>query len=232
MHDLKRDAIARAPLFAGLSEDEAGRLSEALEERIFPAGAVLFEEGEASQGLFLIASGAVRIYRRAKDGTEATLAVEAAPATIAELPLFDDGPYPASVSAVEPVTAYFIGKHDFRGFCRRHPEVALKVLASVGRRLRNLLEMFEGITIESVTQRLARRLLDESRKAGGGPFELPGSLKEFAEALHAVREVVFRNLARYQEHGLIHMEGRGVRILRPDALERVAAGEPLQPVGN
>jgi CRP/FNR family transcriptional regulator len=227
MQDLKQDTIARAPLFAGLGSDEAARLSEVMEERAFPPGAVLFEEGEPPQGLFLIASGAVRIFRRAKDGAETTLAVETAPATIGELPLFDDGPCPASVSAVEPATAYFICKHDFRDFCRRHPEVALKVLASVGRRLRNLLEMFEGITIESVAQRLARRLLEESRKAGGGPFELPGSLEEFADALHAVREVVLRNLARYQERGLIQMEGRGVRILRPETLERVASGEPL-----
>lgn len=223
----RQEVIARAPLFAGLSGEELERLSETMKEQSFPAGTLMFQEGDACQGLYLIASGSVRIFRRSPNGADATLAVESAPATIAELPLFDDGPYPASVSSIDPVTAYFICKHDFREFCRRHPEVTLKILASVGRRLRNLLEMFEGITLESVGQRLARRLLDESRKAGGDVFELGCTLDELADALHAVREVVARNLARYQERGLVHVEGLRIRILHRESLERAAAGEAL-----
>ena len=92
------------------------------------------------------------------------LSIEAAPATVAELPLFDGGPYPASVRVVEPVVSLFINKSDFQLVCRI-PEVALKVLAVVGRRLRHLVGLVEAITFGSVTQRLARLLLDASKGA-------------------------------------------------------------------
>jgi CRP-like cAMP-binding protein len=222
----KLEVISRAPLFAGLDSEEAARLCSLMSERRFDAGAMIFHEGTPCDGLFLIAAGSVKIFRRSANGMEGTLAVESAPATIAELPLFDDGPYPASVSAVEPVIAYFIGKGEFRDFCRRHPEVTLKVLASVGRRLRNLLELFEGITLESVAQRLARRLLDESRKAGTDHFVIPGTPDELAASLHAVKEVVERTLSRFHEAGYLRVQGMEVGILRRDTIERAAAGEP------
>jgi len=101
------------------------------------------------------------------------LALETAPSTVAELPLFDGGPYPASVRAVTPLLAYFIDKNGFYQVCRQYPEVALKVLAVVGRRLRHLVMVVESMTFGSVTQRLAKLLLDASREEGGAEFALP-----------------------------------------------------------
>ncbi len=223
----KLEVISRAPLFAGLDAEEAARLSSLMTERLFAAGSTIFQEGTPCDGLFLIASGSVKIFRRSANGMEGTLAVESAPATIAELPLFDEGPYPASVSAVEPVVAYFISKDEFRDFCRHHPEVTLKVLASVGRRLRNLLELFEGITLESVAQRLARRLLDESRRAGADHFVIAGTLEELAASLHAGKHVVERTLSRFHDHGYLSVHGLAVGIQRREAIERAAAGEAV-----
>ena len=108
------------------------------------------------------------------------LALEAGPSTVAELPLFDGGAYPASVRAVDPVTAYFINKADFQNVCRQYPEVALKVLAVVGQRLRHLVGMIESITFGSVTQRLARLLLDAGKQAGADEFPLPMTHQELA----------------------------------------------------
>lgn len=62
------------------------------------------------------------------------LSIETTPASVAELPLFDGGASHASVRVVQPVTALFINKNDFQQFCRQNPDVALKVLAVVGKR--------------------------------------------------------------------------------------------------
>ena len=99
---------------------------------------MLFWEGEDCAGIFLIIEGSVKIFRTSAGGREVMLSIETAPATVAELPLFDGGAYPASVRVVEPVAAMFINKADFQQFCRQNPDVALKVLAVVGRRLRRL----------------------------------------------------------------------------------------------
>ena len=159
-------------------------------ERRFAPDEMLFWEGEPCAGIFLIVQGSVKIFRTSPGGREVMLAIETAPATVAELPLFDGGPYPASVRVVEPVVSLFINKTDFQQVCRQYPEVGLKVLAVVGRRLRHLVGLVESMTFGSVTQRLARLLLDASKGAGGENFELPVTHQELASRLGTVREVV------------------------------------------
>ena len=140
--------------------------------------------------------------------------------------MFDGGPYPASVRAVEPVTALFINKADFQQVCRQFPEVALKILAVVGRRLRHLVAVVESMTFGSVTQRLARLLLDAARQAGRNEFELPLTRQELASRLGTVREVVSRNLARFRAEGLLRIQGHQVLIQDPEGLAREAETEP------
>ena len=153
------------------------------------------------------------------------LSIEAAPATVAELPLFDGGPYPASVRVVEPVVSLFINKSDFQQVCRQYPEVALKVLAVVGRRLRHLVGLVEAMTFGSVTQRLARLLLDASKGAGSEAFDLPMTHQEIASRLGTVREVVSRNLARFRAQGLIKVQDRHVEIVNRSGLEQEAEAQ-------
>ena len=148
------------------------------------------------------------------------LGIESAPSSVAELPLFDGGPYPASVRALAPLIALFINKNDFQQVCRQYPDVALKVLAVVGRRLRHLLGLVEAMTFGSVTQRLARLLLDASKHAGSDIFDLPMTHQELASRLGTVREVVSRNLTRFRAEGLISVQDHQVQILNRPGLER------------
>ena len=153
------------------------------------------------------------------------LALETAPSTVAELPLFDGGPYPASVRAVAPVVSLFVNKGDFQHVCRQYPDVALKVLAVVGRRLRHLIGVVESMTFGSVTQRLARLLLDAAQQACSDQFDLLLTHQELASRLGTVREVVSRNLARFRAEGLIRIEGKQLQILDRGGLEREAEAQ-------
>ncbi len=191
-------------------------------EKRYAAEDMLFWEGEECAGIFLILQGSVKIFRSSPSGREVMLSIETAPASVAELPLFDGGPYPASVRVVEPVVAFFINKSDFQQVCRQYPEVALKVLAVVGRRLRHLVGLVEAMTFGSVTQRLARLLLDASKGAAGEIFDLPMTHQELASRLGTVREVVSRNLARFRAQGLIKLQDRRVEIVNRSGLEQEA----------
>jgi CRP/FNR family transcriptional regulator len=221
----KSAVLSEIGLFAGLTETEHQVLAQRAVERRFASGDVLFWEGEPCAGVFLIIEGSVKIFRTSANGRELMLAIEAAPATVAELPLFDGGPYPASVSAVGPVVSLFINKNDFQQVCRQYPDVALKVLATVGRRLRHLVGLVEAMTFGSVTQRLARLLLDTSHAAHCDAFDLPFTQQELASRLGTVREVVSRNLARFRAAGLIAVQGHQVQIVDRAGLEQEAEAQ-------
>jgi len=218
----KAEALSQIALFAALSETEVRVLAQRAVERRFSPDEMLFWEGEPCAGIFLIVDGSVKIFRSSAGGRELMLAIETAPSTVAELPLFDGGPYPASVRAVGPVVSLFINKNDFQQVCRQYPDVALKVLAVVGKRLRHLVGLVESMTFGSVTQRLARLLLETSKGAASTTFDLPITHQELASRLGTVREVVSRNLARFRAEGMVRMQGHQVQILDRAKLEEEA----------
>jgi len=222
---LKQDLLAGMALFEGLSEGELQALAQRAVERRFVAGEMLFWEGEPCAGVFLLTEGSAKIFRVSAAGREMMLSLEAAPCSVAELPLFDGGPYPASVRAVKPVAALFINKTDFQQVCRQYPDVALKLLAVVGRRLRHLVGVVESMTFGSVTQRLARLLLDLSRQSGASEFDMALTHQELASRLGTVREVVSRNLARFRAEGLVQIQGHQMRIVDRESLEREAEAQ-------
>ena len=111
-----------------------------------------------------MASGRVRIYKASPSGKE-VLVVEGPGASIAELPVFDGGNYPASAAEVEPAKLLFVSRKDFRNVCLEHPEVALMVLQIVGGRLRRLLIIGE-LSLTTVRYRLISWLLRQAKTEG------------------------------------------------------------------
>jgi CRP/FNR family transcriptional regulator len=152
----KISALSEIALFAALSESELQGLAQRAVEKRFASDEMLFWEGEECAGIFLIIQGSVKIFRTSPGRREVMLSIKAAPATVAELTLFDGGPYPASVRVVEPVVSLVINKSDFQQVCRQYPEVALKVLAVVGRRLRHLVGLVEAMTPDGVDGYVSR----------------------------------------------------------------------------
>jgi CRP/FNR family transcriptional regulator len=221
----KTETLRRIPLFAALSPPELDAVAQRAVEKRYSPGDVLFYEGEECSGLFVLAQGSVKIFKTSGSGREIMLAIDAAPSSVAEVPLFDGGPYPATVSAIDGVVAYLISKQDFQQVCRQNPDLPLKVLAVVGRRLRLLVGVVESVTFGSVRQRLARALLEFGQQAGSDAFPLPVTHEELAFRLGTVREVVSRNLSRFQAEGLLRVQRREIALLDRDGLQREADTE-------
>ena len=211
-------ALGAASLFSNLSPEELRLLAAHAVRKRYGQGELLFSEGESCKGLHIIAGGKLRIFKSSASGREQMLAVEGPGGSVAELPVFDGGPYPASVSAVEDSQILFISRSDFRSFCLAHPEVALKMLAVVGARLRRLVGIIEELSFTTVRQRLASvlvRLAQTEGKRNGNRVEiqLPGTHQDLANQLGTVRELVSRNLMRLQAEGLIQVEARNITVL-------------------
>jgi CRP-like cAMP-binding protein len=220
--------LKRVALFADLSDKELTFVAENSAVQHFAANEMIFSEGDPCTGLFVIQSGAVKIYKIAASGREQVLSVERSGSSIAELPVFDGGTYPASTLAVEESELLFIRKEDFRALCTEHPEVALKVLKVVGKRLRALVGIIEELSFTTVRQRLIAYLVRLASEAPRGKkaidIMLPVSHQELAAELGTVRELVSRNLSRLQAEGLVKIEARAVQI--PDLTALRAAIEP------
>lgn len=221
---VRREEVFRAtPLFRTLPEELRRELGELAVEKRYEAGEVMFYEGDPCEGLFVVGEGSVKICKTSPTGREIMLAMETAPSSVAEVPLFDEGDYPATVRTLTPVTAYLIRKEDFRRYCLAHPEVALRVFAMLGRRLRQLVGLIEAITFGSLRQRLARLLLESHER--GEMETVPLTHEELAMRLGTVREVVSRNLARFQAEGMVKIDRRQILITDAEALRAEAETE-------
>lgn len=222
--------LSHVPLFADLSEHELRALASRSASRHVHGGELLFSEGDPCQGFFIIESGEVKIFKTAPSGREQVLTIERTGDTVAELPVFDGGPYPASAVAVVDSALLFISKRDFRSFVLENPEVALKVLRTVGSRLRRLVGLIEELSFTTVRGRLAMLLVRLVRTEGqatarGHEITLPPNL-ELAAQIGTVRELVSRNLGRLQAEGLIRLDGK--RVIVPDLDALAGSAEEVQ----
>ena len=217
--------LHKTPLFADLTDEETTALAARVSRKGFNRGELLFSEGDKCEGLYLVARGKIRIFKMSSSGREQILAVEGPGSSFAELPVFDGGTYPASASAQEDTEVLFISRKDFQNFCREHPEVALKVIAVVGSRLRRLVGIIEELSFTTVRQRviaLIIRLAHSSRKASGEGVcvQLTKSHQDLASELGTVRELISRNLGRLQAEGYLDVDGRNIIVKNLAGLKR------------
>jgi CRP/FNR family transcriptional regulator len=209
--------LEKTALLSGLSPSELQLLAVRTVRKLFGAGELLFSEGEPCNGLHIIVRGKVRIFKTSMSGREQVLAMNGPGESVAELPVFDGGPYPASAVAIEDTEIAFISRRDFNAYCLEHPEVALKVLSVVGTRLRRLVGIIEELSFTTIRQRLISALLKLAQKEGkkterGIEFQLPATHQELAHQLGTVRELISRNLMRMQAEGLLDVDARQIVV--------------------
>lgn len=209
--------LKQVPVFSSLSDQEFSFLTARLVQRQFSAGELIFGEGEPCAGLYVVQTGNVRIFKSSAGGREQVLAIDGPGSSIAELPVFDGGSYPASAQALTDCVLAFFSKQDFQALCLQHPQVALKVLRVVGARLRRLVGIIEELSFTTVRHRLIALLVrlgkaEGDREGDAITLMLPVNNSELAAHIGTVRELVSRNLSRLQAEGLIQTDGRNVVI--------------------
>ena len=217
--------LRQLSFFRELSTSALLAVAERMVPRSLPQGRILFHKGEPCRGLYVLLKGKVEIYRSTSDGREHVLHVERPVQTVAELPLFDAGLYPASGRVVEDSSLLFLSLDDFQRLYREHPEIADAVIRNLGRRLRHLVRTVERISLMSVPARVASFLLEQAERAGalkdGGAFTVPQTQSQMAHLLATTRESVARALGEFRGQGIIRQEGRQLVILSLARLEAV-----------
>lgn len=225
------EVLSKSALFQNLPAETLAELAERAVEHKLSQGQILFTANEPSDGLYIVLSGSVRAFRVNLDGREQTIHVERDGGTLAEVAVFDGGPYPSTTIAEENSEVLFLGREDVRRFMLQHPEAALTALEIIAKKLRMVASMVEQLALMDVGQRLATLLLEEARRStpelkDGISFSLPLSHSQIAARLGSVREVVTRGLQKLTQHGVIEARGHRIVVLSVKELRAHAENHP------
>lgn len=222
------DTIAllhRVPVFSALSEDDLARVAEVAVPRQFEGGEVVFREGDESNTCYIVRSGHARAIREHSDGRSITLAHFGPGDIFGELAMFDNESRSATVDTLENMEAIAILGGDMRRLLREHPDIAVKLVAALGRRLRETNERLARQSFQTVQSRVAAvlaQLVAEARAEGAadGDVLITSTQADLAQLAGSSRESASRFLAVLERAGII-TQGRGRLVVHdPAALER------------
>jgi CRP/FNR family transcriptional regulator, cyclic AMP receptor protein len=133
------DTLARVDLFSSLDKKELTALSKSCQERKYSAGSTLISQGDTGVGLYVITGGHVKTTQaKNPDRAEVDLGTFGPGSVLGEMALLDDLPRSATVTAIEDVTALLLPVWEFRTVVRAHPEIGLKLLSVLSKRLRKV----------------------------------------------------------------------------------------------
>lgn len=217
--------LARVPIFSTLSEEELGRVAEVTVPRSYRAGEAVFHEGDQSDTCYIVRSGCTRAVREHADGRSIALATFAPGDMFGELAMFDDERRSATVEAIEDTEAIAILGGDMRRLLREHPDIAVKLLAGLGRRLRETNERLARQSFQTVQSRVASVLVQlvataRLQGAAGNQVLINSTQADLAQLAGSSRESASRFLAVLERAGII-TQGRGKLVVNdPAALER------------
>jgi CRP-like cAMP-binding protein len=222
-----RQALRQVLFLKTVQEAAIAALIAAGAERRLEKGEPLFAEFERCQGLFVVLTGAVKVYKLDSRGRELTLSLELPGESVGELPLFDGGNYPYSAEAVQGDTRiWYVPRDHFRAIMRDYPGIAERGLLALGVRLRRMVQIAEAQSLYTVRARLATYLLEISN--GRTLFRLEETNEAISSHLGTVREVVSRTLRTLKDSQVIGLRGRWVTVLDEAELRRAAGTDPSQ----
>ncbi len=216
--------IQSLPLFTGMTPEQLRELASIVVEKPYSRGQVIFREGEEGRGFYVVATGRVKIYKLSPEGKEQILHIFGPGEPFAEVPVFAGQVYPANAEALEDSRLLFFPRAGFTELIRRHPSLALNMLAVLSRRLRQLAALVEDLSLKEVPARLAAYLLYTAEQKGAAHFDLDIPKGQLANLLGTTPETLSRLLAKMAKEGLIASRGPRIELLKRTDLQALAAG--------
>lgn len=216
--------LGHVPAFATLGEVELARVAEVAVPRSLAAGEAVFREGDESDTCYIVRCGRARATREHSDGRSLTLANFGPGDIFGELAMFDDERRSATVEAIEATELVAILGADMRRLLREHPDIAVKLIVALGRRLRETNERLTRQSFQTVQSRVAtvlRQLVEVARQQGAAERDvlISSTQAELAQLAGSSRESASRFLAVLERAGIIS-QGRGkLTVHDPDALD-------------
>ena len=213
------DDLKAAPLFSRLNDDQLVKLAAIARPLRLPAGRTIFSQGDRAGAYYLLAAGAVKVYKALRDGRTASMRHVRPGETFGESVLFTDR-YPASTETMSDCVLYRFDVAEFRRLLAAEPEIAIALLGAMANLMVLLNQRVEELLLP-VPARLARYLVAQSAQQGE-TVTLSISKHELAARLGTVPETLSRTLNRFVRAGAITVDGSHITIRKMATLEHLA----------
>jgi CRP-like cAMP-binding protein len=215
------ETIQSIPYFDGIGPADLNTIKDSFFEKAADRGELILVEGEPSEVLYFIASGAVKLFKTSAEGKEQILDIVRPGESLNDVPIFDGSPNLASAQAMGPVALYGIGKRDLDSIMQRYPQVSLNVNKVLAGQVRRLTSLVEDLSFKPVIGRVAKILLENSEE---NPDTRPRlTQQEMAAMAGTAREVVGRSLKALEEEGIVRLEQHRLVISDKEALKDMVA---------
>ena len=207
------------PYFRGLTPGEVRGVKKfiAFEKKV-EKGKMLLFEGDNSDSMYLIASGAIKVYKKSANGKEQILNVATTGDSLNDVSTFDGGGSAANMLAMTPVKLYAIKMKDMEKIFCENPKIARNVARVLASRVRRDSSLVEVLSFGQVISRLAGLILRQAAAMGGA--RLPYfTQQDLAAMVGSSRVVVNRSLRAMEENGAIRLERRRIVITNEATLK-------------
>jgi CRP/FNR family transcriptional regulator, cyclic AMP receptor protein len=215
--------LGQVPVFETLAPEDLQRVVEVAVPRSFPGHHVIFREGDASDTCYVVRAGHARAIREHPDGRMITLAHFGPGDIFGELAMFDDELRSATVETLDEVQAIAVLGSDMRRLLRQHPDIAVKLVIALGRRLREANERLARQSFQTVQSRVAvvlDGLVRQAQNEGAAATDVLVTITQadIAQLAGSSRESASRFIAVLERAGVI-TQGRGrITVHDPEAL--------------
>ncbi len=215
----KTEVLKQTLIFSGSDAEALERLAKLAVVRSFAPGEFIFYEGDPPDWFYILYQGKVKILKHSPSGKDIIIAVFTPGEIFGEVAVFQGRPYPASAQAAEEVIVLGIKYQELLPFMAQNPQVSLRIISTLGERLKSAHERLKDLTTEKVEVRLAKVLLMLSSKLGS---TLPFTRQELADITGTTIETTIRILSQFKKQGLIHSY-RGKIIIRDETKLKLLA---------
>jgi CRP/FNR family cyclic AMP-dependent transcriptional regulator len=216
------ELLRRVPLFSGLDEGDLERISAVAIARAFPKGVRVFHEGDRSDTCYIVSEGDLRVTREHSDGRAIALATLSRGDIFGELAMLDGEARSASVEALSDAELLALSAADMRRLLAEHPDITLKLVAALTRRVRETNERISRQSFQTVPSRVAgvlsQLIAEEASEEVPQDVTVRMTQADLAQLAGTSRESVSRFLATLERAGVVRV-GRGrVTVLEPRRL--------------
>lgn len=212
--------LQKTHLFQGIAPPQLKLLAAIAQPQTFAKGELIFRQGEAATGFFVIHQGRVKIFKLSSQGKEQIIRIFGAGENFAEVAALDGQPFPASAAALERVELLFFPNCHFLELMTHQADLAVNMLVGLSRHLRHLSQVIEDLSFRDVPQRLASYLLDLPPTQPSVPHVVILNLTkgQLAAQLGTIPSTLSRAFDRLSKQGLIAVAGAQVTLCDRDRL--------------
>jgi CRP-like cAMP-binding protein len=129
----KAEVLQRSRLFEGLLPEEIEMLGELTQQRMLDAGAIVFEQGEVGDSLYLLVDGSVDVVRKREDGSQHVIATLSAPEFFGEMSLIDKEYRSATIRARTDASMLCLTNKNLHSFARVYKNGFTLVVINIAR---------------------------------------------------------------------------------------------------